>query len=661
VNRFKAEAQELERRLPAHVEGELLVKLKPNQDIDRFLSSRSLKGVEALERFEMPAQMQEQFGGKLLRLKLPEGVTTAQGMAVLEHDSRLAFVSPNEKRFACKTSDDPMAGELWGMEKIGMPQVWERTQGSHQGPIIAVLDTGCELTHPDLRDNLWTNTKEIPANGIDDDGNGVIDDIHGYNASEQTGDPYDDYGHGTHCAGTIGAKGNNGQGVMGVNWDAQLMPVKMMVKGEGSVADTVRAVIYATNNGAQITSNSYTGPYSQAEFEVFQASPLLHICAAGNETKDNDVGQYYPSEDYGSYPASYELANIISVASSDSNDRMSGFSNYGAKTVDLAAPGSKIVSTVPGGGYEIKSGTSMATPHVAGVAGIIATLHPEATPAQIKDRLLNTVDVLPAFNGKVLTGGRLNAARATGESTQIPESAKSTGSSARFNQAQLNWTSPDGGPVKLFSELRWTDADGRERSFRVPSKAGEMQAQIPLYPSPVARKLNLDLVQVDQWTTPSAATAVSVEVPAAWVAPLEWVGDGKWGQVDVPGRGKVWTDSPSGNYTNRENSSLTTKPFRLEGSKNELTFDARHRLEPMSDNVNVEIREVGSDKWKSLQDYTSYSNWKSERVDLSAYDGKTVELRFHLTTDSVKSEDGIYLDRICVAGEPTNRAEAGAA
>lgn len=653
VRDYRAQAKELERRLPAHVEGELLVKLKPDQDADRFLHSRTLKGLQGNERFEMPEQMRQNFGGELLLLKLPAGISTSQAMAALEHDPRLAFVAPNTKRFAASTTNepnDPLRPELWGMDKIGMPEVWARQVGSQNGPIIAVLDTGCDTSHPDLRDNLWTNRREIPGNGIDDDGNGVVDDVHGYNACHQTGDPYDDDSHGTHCAGTIAAKGNNAEGVVGVNWDAQLMPVKMMVKGEGTVADTVRAVIYATKNGASITSNSYSGPYNQAEYEVFASSPLLHVCAAGNETKDNDVSQYYPNDKEGSYPASYELPNIVAVASSDTRDRMSNFSNYGATTVDLAAPGSKILSTMPGGGYDTKSGTSMATPHVAGVAGLIAGAHPEANPAFIKDRLLNNVDETAPFAGKVLTGGRLNAARATSESVTQPGPASDLQAKAEHNQLNLQWQCAAEQTGKQFSQWSWTDADGRSRSYRVAAQPGTMTAQLPIMPSGSAHQLQLELVQLDQWLSASPASQIKVAVPAAKIAPVEWVSDGKWGQVELPGRGKVWTDSPQGNYANRENSSLTSQPFRLEGQGSQLTFETRHRLEPMSDSVRLEIRELGQEKWSSLEDYTSYSNWKSQVVDLSAYDGKTVELRFHLTSDSVKTEEGIYLDRICVAG-----------
>jgi hypothetical protein len=541
------------------------------------------------------------------------------------------------------------------MEKIQAQAAWERTTGSRQGPVIAVLDTGLDVTHPDIAPNLWTNPGEIAGNGIDDDGNGVIDDVHGYNAVEQTGDPYDDYTHGTHCAGTIAAVGDNGQGVTGVNWQARIMPVKMMVKGTGTVADTVRALAYATQNGAAITSNSYGGPYSQPEYEAFAASPLLHICAAGNEGNDNDVSRYYPHDRPVGYPATFELPNVISVAASGKNDRLASFSNYGAQTVDLAAPGVSILSTVPGGGYETKSGTSMATPHVAGVAGLIATLYPNMTPDEIKTRILANVDVLPTLAGKVLTGGRLNAARALEDDTTAPAAPTAAQATGRWNAMDVSWThgGDDGtnGEVS-FSEIRWTDADGRAMVQRVQGRVAGSAAhsQLPLFPSAQPRQLDVEIVEIDNVANVSPGAPLRVEVPAAKVAALDWVSDGKWAQVDLPGRPGVWTDSPTGNYAGRENSSLTTKPFRLDGVGSQLTFETRYRVEPNSDSVDLEIRENGSPEWKKMQENTSYREWHRQVVDLSAYDGKTVELRFRLHSDSAKSEEGIYLDRLSVAG-----------
>lgn len=566
-------------------------------------------------------------------------------------------MASNDIRRAQDIPNDYNAEQQWGMSKIQAPAAWDVTTGSRNGPLIAVLDTGAEMTHPDLKNNLWTNPKEVAGNGVDDDGNGVVDDIHGYDATKETGDPTDDYGHGTHCFGVIAAEGNNGAGVAGLNWQARVMPVKMMTKGEGSVAETVRALLYATKMGADITSNSYAGPYSQPEYEAFAASPALHVCAAGNDHRDNDTGQFYPDGDaWASYPATYPFDNIISVAATDRNDRLSSFSNFGAKTVDLAAPGNAILSTWPGGGYKTDTGTSMAAPHVTGVAGLIKTRFPEATPEQIKTRILANVDVVPGLNGKMVSGGRLNAARAL-EVDEIPPDAPPAGADeVTSHTAAIHWThtADDGssGAAATSTLIRWTDADGRDRRFQtgagLPGTPGA--AKLDLFPNSDARKLQFQVFQGDNVGNLSAPSVVEVTVPAAQVAALDWQTDGKWGQVNLPGRPAVWTDSPEGNYANNENSALTTKPFTVPANAPQLSFDTRHRLEPMSDGVDVEIT-TGDGKWKKLQDYTSYSEWKSEKIDLSAFAGKQAQLRFRIHSDSVKNDEGIYLDRICVAGE----------
>ncbi|MCA9779626.1 MAG: S8 family serine peptidase [Candidatus Eremiobacteraeota bacterium] len=659
-NRLKSlapRAAELARRLPPHAEGEVLIKLKPSVEVDAYMSHRLMDGVQVMEQFRIPEQMKDAFGGELVRLKLPEGVSTAEGIALLEDDEQIAYVTSNDKCRVSTAPNDERASELWGLEAIDAPGAWKQTTGSRSGPVIAVLDTGIDADHPDLAANLWTNPGEIPGNGIDDDGNGVVDDVHGYNATDGSGNPFDDIGHGTHCAGTIGAVGDNEIGVAGVNWQARLMPVKMMINGEGTVADTVRAVLYATENGADITSNSYGGPYSQPEYEAFAASPLLHICAAGNEGNDNDVSRFYPDQRPVGYPATFELPNVISVAATSSKERLASFSNYGDQTVDLAAPGVKILSTVPGGGYDTKSGTSMATPHVAGVAGLIAAAYPEATPDQIKTRILANVDKLPSLKGKVLTGGRLNAARALEDDRVAPGAPGSAEGRARWDAAELSWTNGAddatvGGPA-TFTEIRWTEADGRTMKQRVAADAvgAKSRLEIPIMPSSEDRQLTFQLHSIDNAANLSEATPLSVQVPAAEVVELSWDAEGSWGKVELPGRGSVWTDSPEGNYPHKARTSLTSKPFTLKGKSSRLSFETRYRLEALSDQVELQVKEVGKEEWSTLSSYTSYREWRRETVDLSEFDGKNVQLRFQLQTDSAKNDEGFYLDRISVAGE----------
>jgi len=324
---------------------------------------------------------------------------------------------------------------------IDMPEAWEIFKGS-RSVIVAVIDTGCYIDHPDLAANIWTNPGEIAGNGIDDDGNGHVDDIHGwdfYNNDNTVWDPdqRNAYGelndnHGTHCAGTIGAVSNNGMGVTGINWDIQIMPLKFLGPNGGFTSDAILALEYAAANGAMITSNSWGGgPYNQILKDAIEASNMLFIAAAGNSPNDNDVNPHYPS--------SYDSPNIIAVAASMQNDRPCEYpgwwgTSYGATTVDLFAPGGYILSTLPPDpppalgepgqeAYGFMYGTSMATPHVTGVAALLAGAYPDlpqypGAPGwaegsmTVKDAILGTVDKNYWLRDKCVTGGRLNARNA---------------------------------------------------------------------------------------------------------------------------------------------------------------------------------------------------------------------------------------------------------
>ena len=323
---------------------------------------------------------------------------------------------------ATSTPNDPRYGDLYGLHNTGQsggtpdadidaPEAWQVSTGSRD-VIVGVVDTGIDYTHPDLAANIWVNPGEIAGNGIDDDGNGFVDDVHGYDFVNDDGDPFDDNGHGTHCAGTIGGVGNNGTGVAGVNWEVSLMGLKFLsASGSGSTSDAIQAINYATmmrtqfGQNIRVTSNSWGGGGSSSAMrqaiEAGAAADILFVAAAGNDGSDNDATPQYP--------ASYTSGAVVSVAATDRNDALAGFSNYGATSVDLAAPGASIVSTVPGGGYASYSGTSMATPHVAGAAALAIAVDPTLSVADLKTALLGTVDGVSGLTGKVLTGGRLNA------------------------------------------------------------------------------------------------------------------------------------------------------------------------------------------------------------------------------------------------------------
>ncbi len=246
-----------------------------------------------------------------------------------------------------------------------------------------------DYNHPDLKDNMWTKPGTT--------------NVHGYNAITNTENPMDDHSHGTHCAGTIGGTGDNGVGVAGVNWNASIMGVKFLsASGGGSLADAIKAIDWATNNGAQIMSNSWGGGgFSQALADSIKRATdkgILFIAAAGNDGRNNDSSATYPAN----YPG------VIAVAASNNVDGMAGFSNYGLRTVHLMAPGENIFSTVKGGGYATYSGTSMATPHVSGAVALLLSHEPSLTPEQVKARLMRTSDKLKSFRNKLISAGRLN-------------------------------------------------------------------------------------------------------------------------------------------------------------------------------------------------------------------------------------------------------------
>ncbi len=317
--------------------------------------------------------------------------------------------------------NDTSFGQLWGMHNTGQsggtvdadidaPEAWDLITGN-PNVVVAVIDTGVAYTHPDLAANMWTNPGEVAGNGLDDDGNGYIDDVHGINSITGSGDPMDDHNHGTHCAGTIASVGNNGAGVAGVCWTARIMALKFLAaSGTGSYSDAIECIQYAVNKGAHILSNSWGGyDYGQSLKNAIDAAAsagLLFVAAAGNDGTDNDGLLHH-------YPSSYSSPNIIAVAATNRYDQLSvftsGASNYGAATVDVAAPGSLIYSTIRGNTYGTMSGTSMATPHVAGLAALIKSYNYALDWMQIKERILGGVDPLPALQGKVLTGGRINA------------------------------------------------------------------------------------------------------------------------------------------------------------------------------------------------------------------------------------------------------------
>ncbi len=334
----------------------------------------------------------------------------------------VSYVEPDFMITSTRQANDPMFSQLWGLANAGgsggtvgsdirATAAWDVTTGSRD-VVIAVIDTGVDYNHPDIAANMWRNPRETAGNGRDDDGNGFVDDVHGWNFVARNGNPFDDEGHGTHVAGTIGAVGNNSVGVTGVAWRVSIMALKFLDRnGSGTTANAIAAINYATmmrrDFGINIvaTNNSWGGGgASNALRDAIAAggrAGVLFVAAAGNESADNNRVPNYPSN--------YNDPAMIAVAATDRSDRLASFSNWGATTVHVAAPGVGIVSTLPNNRYGSYSGTSMAAPHVAGTIALMAAANPQATAAQLKAALLNTTRPVAGLAGRVITGGVINA------------------------------------------------------------------------------------------------------------------------------------------------------------------------------------------------------------------------------------------------------------
>lgn len=397
---------------PESVPGEYVVKFKDNAVAARSLNTLTAS-VGSYVKDVIPNL-------NTIVIKRPVFETQSNVLITLRQNPSVEFIEPNYIYRASKVPNDVMFGQLWGMLNVGQQdssrkegvagmdigaeKAWDITTGS-KDVIVAVIDTGVNYKHPDLADNMWTNEAELNGQtGVDDDGNGIVDDIYGanfVNADKPTGNPLDDNGHGSHCAGTIAGVGDNGMGVVGVAWQARVMGVKFLSgSGSGSLDGALKGIDYAVSMGAKVLSNSWGGGgYSdilKAAIERSHQANTLFVAAAGNESNNNDSSP--------TYPATYDVPNVLSVAAIDNRGKMASFSNYGKKSVHIAAPGVNIVSSVLGQKYDSFSGTSMATPHVSGVAVLLASAEPNLTGVEMKQRLMETAVPIAGMKGKSVSG-----------------------------------------------------------------------------------------------------------------------------------------------------------------------------------------------------------------------------------------------------------------
>ena len=397
----------------AYVAGELLV---------QFANAQAMRNARALHAQAGATLVREFTFAPWQQVRLAKGVSIDAALACYRALPGVVAVQPNYRyAVADTTPNDPryLSGEQYAHAKIHTPTAWDMTTGS-SSVVVAVIDTGIRYTHEDLAPNMWHNPGEIPGNGIDDDANGYIDDVYGIDTQAGDSDPTDEFNHGTHVAGIIGAVGNNALGVAGINWTVKIMAVKMFdASGNGTSATAIAAFDYVImmkrrGTNVRVTNNSWGGapeapafdPALRSAIDAAGQADILNACAAGNSGSNNDATLFYP--------ASYDLPSIIAVAASDSNDNRASFSSYGATTVDLAAPGVSILSTIKTSdtAYGFLGGTSMASPQVAGAAALLAAHNPTLSALSLKASLMNNVDVLSQWTGLVVTNGRLNVARA---------------------------------------------------------------------------------------------------------------------------------------------------------------------------------------------------------------------------------------------------------
>jgi subtilisin family serine protease len=477
---------------PRFVPGELLVKYKAGVADETKQAGLARAGLNVVESNEVLGFVRCNTREKAQGLPLlPDHVTNA--VQACSADPNVEYAEPvylyytQEMLQTPVIPNDPRFSSLYAMQNandndIDAPEAWAKQTGN-RSVLVAVIDTGVDYNHEDLQANMWRNPGESGGgkenNGIDDDGNGFRDDYRGWNFVLNSNDPFDDNDHGTHVSGTLGAVGNNAKGVVGVNWEVTIMPLKFLNRdGSGTSADAAEAIIYAANMGAAISSNSWGGGEDSQAIEdairYANTKGMLFVAAAGNESSNNDAVD--------SYPANYNIPNVISVASNDQNDNLSSFSNYGRTKVHLSAPGSSILSCRPNNLYQSLSGTSMATPHVAGAAALVTAHFPGITTNQTKVRVLGGVDRKAAYTNRVATGGRLNVANSLSTSPLIG------GTTALGNTP--NTTGPYVVSTQIVDDtpgvsgmLHWVINNATSDSMALTAQGGEsFQGQIPGQP-----------------------------------------------------------------------------------------------------------------------------------------------------------------------------------
>lgn len=664
----------------ATVPGEFIVHFATTDQRDLAAEEQGATGVEILARFNSSPS---------LYIKVDDLAISTESLRMLWDGVKQ--IEPNRIVYLAKTvPNDPRFPEQYSLKNdrqtngkqgadIDAAKAWDIETGDGSA-VVAIIDTGIEFSHPDLKDNIWTNPGEIgtdrygrnrATNGVDDDGNGYVDDWRGWDYFNNDNDPTDDNGHGTHCAGIIGAAGDNGEGITGINWRSALVALKFLGKdGSGTTANAIRATEYATSMGFDVLNNSWAddeySPALHAAIRAAAAKNLLYVAAAGNAGTNNDTKPQFP--------ANYAAENVISVAATDNNDTLTRFSQWGPQTVHLAAPGAAILSTWIGGTYQTASGTSMAAPHVSGAAALLWSRHPEMPVQEVKRRILERTDKLPTLKGKVLTGGRLNLHNVVDDDTEPPAAVSDlrvTGT--ELDGVRLRWgaVGDDGneGDADHY-EMRWSSQSIKtmedwRRAQTISCdiiNSGSTVLYATCLPMPVNAR---GFVAIRAFDNLGNGSAVSVNVqftlPRAEVVfeasgeSLEPCQSAHWGvEFDPLLNRKVLSDSPGRMYPPNSNALLNLPKLNLRKG-GVLTFLSTYDIEPLRDRGAVEISHDAGQTWKLLATVSGLRDWANHRVVIPqapAPIGPDTQVRFALKSDGMGERDGWKLATIRLISAP---------
>jgi len=648
------------------------------------------KGLE-VESFKPPFRGPQANRSGRLRLKITDGRPVQQHVAELQKHADVIQAQPNYiYQLFDITPNDPFFSQQWALRNtsqnggvlgadIKAPQAWDFTTGS-EDLVVAVIDTGIDYNHPDLVANLWTNPGEIayPNDGVDNDGNGYVDDWRGWDFHDRDNNPWDDHSHGTHVSGILGAVGNNSTGVCGVAWRLKIIPLDAFsTDGTSYSSDLIEAIEYADRMGARIINASWGDQYDDPAMLIaireFTAGGGLFVCAAGNEDGENN-------DWFTSYPANFDVDALISVGAGNKYESVSSFSSIGKNRVHLFAPGESIYSTLPGGfgNYGNKSGTSMASPLVVGTAALLWAYDPSLSNLEVKYRILGGTDFRLVYSGKCLSGGRLNASRVFGGDRTPPAAITDlTASGFQYDRLKLEFTATgDDGYTgnAMFYEIRYSYSpiheSNWESTFRAydvpaPSAAGTRQSYTLLRledskPHYIRMKVidesgNISPLsnEVVRWTA-SVPVLFSDDMESGvggWTTSLVSPATQTWTLTSEKARSGTysWTDSPLGVY-GKGDVYLVSPPIDLSSAQAPvLRFWHRYDFEPLyfgqvQDYGAVQVSTDGQNWSEPVVKYWDGADWwMLETLDLSQWKGESsVHLRFQVHADAPVDEDDLY-------------------